>query len=142
MLRPLMIDPLGCPVESRSALVRLLRLAYSGELAAAYAYAGHWRSVRDPVEREEIRRIECEELEHRACNLAMLRALSERLAVALNLDDVRCVLVSDGSGQRGALAAISSLAEIPSTGDVVHVDVTHGPRAFPIVGSVSEEFRI
>ncbi len=73
-----MIDPHGNPVESRAALVRLLRLAYSGELAAAYAYAGHWRSVPDPGERAEIRRIEGEELEHRAGNLAMLQALDER----------------------------------------------------------------
>jgi hypothetical protein len=29
-------------------LVALLRLAYSGERAAAYAYRGHAASVRDP----------------------------------------------------------------------------------------------
>ncbi len=51
--------------ESRDRLIRLLRLAYSGELAAANAYRGHWRSVRDPDQRARIRRIEEEERVHR-----------------------------------------------------------------------------
>lgn len=50
---------------SEQRLVALLRLAYSGELAAAHAYRGHWKSVRDPAEREAIRKIEEEEWMHR-----------------------------------------------------------------------------
>jgi hypothetical protein len=46
-------------------LVHILQAAYSGELAAAYAYRGHWKSLSDPVEREKIRQIENEEWVHR-----------------------------------------------------------------------------
>lgn len=56
-------------------LVAILRLAYSGELAAAWAYRGHWRSVSDPGEREHIRAIEEEERAHRARVGAMLAEL-------------------------------------------------------------------
>ena len=65
-------------MDARQELVRLLRRAYSGELAAARAYAGHWRSVRDPGERQAIRRIQQEELDHRERVGAMLRALGGR----------------------------------------------------------------
>ena len=47
------------------ALTAILRHAYSGELAAAMAYHGHWNSVRDPDERSRIRQIENEEWRHR-----------------------------------------------------------------------------
>lgn len=47
------------------ALAAILQLAYSGELAAALAYRGHWKSVKDPGERSRIRQIEEEELHHR-----------------------------------------------------------------------------
>ena len=50
---------------SSSDLVALLQLAYSGELAAAHAYNGHWRSVSDATERARIAEIEQEELHHR-----------------------------------------------------------------------------
>jgi hypothetical protein len=50
---------------SREALIRVLQAAYSGELAAGFAYAGHWRSVDDPWERERIKVIEAEEWHHR-----------------------------------------------------------------------------
>jgi len=40
-------------------------MAYSAELAAAYAYRGHWKSVSDPAEKERIRHIEEEEWHHR-----------------------------------------------------------------------------
>jgi hypothetical protein len=64
------------PAESsRAQLAEILQLAYSGELAAAYAYGGHWRSVRDPGERERIRAIEAEELHHRELVGGMLREL-------------------------------------------------------------------
>src|SRR5687767_4442186 len=51
--------------EAREKLVRLLQTAYSAELAACIAYHGHCRSVRDPREKVEIRRIAREELRHR-----------------------------------------------------------------------------
>ena len=60
----------------RRQLVRLLQGAYSGELAAAYAYRGHWKSVSDRAERERIRQIEDEEWVHRERVGAMLGALS------------------------------------------------------------------
>lgn len=50
---------------ARSALIALLQLAYSGEKAAAYAYRGHWKSVADQKERDQIHRIEDEEWHHR-----------------------------------------------------------------------------
>ena len=57
------------------SLVALLELAYSGELAAAYAYRGHWKSVSNPEERARIQAIEEEELHHRRMVGEMLRAL-------------------------------------------------------------------
>ncbi len=56
-------------------LVRLLRLAYSGELAAAYAYQGHAHSLGKLEEREHIRQIEQEEWLHRQQVGAMLEKL-------------------------------------------------------------------
>lgn len=46
-------------------LVRILQNAYSGEIAAAYAYRGHWRSLKGSPERERIKEIEAEEWDHR-----------------------------------------------------------------------------
>ncbi len=52
--------------NARQNLIRILQNAYSGELAAAYAYRGHWRSLRkSAAERERIRQIEEEEWTHR-----------------------------------------------------------------------------
>jgi len=59
----------------RARLVLQLQRAYSGEQAAAYAYRGHWASLRDPDERERIRGIEAEEWHHRELIGDMLRAL-------------------------------------------------------------------
>jgi demethoxyubiquinone hydroxylase (CLK1/Coq7/Cat5 family) len=59
-------------------LVALLRLAYSGELAAAHAYRGHARSVRVPEERCTIERIEREEWHHRELVGHMLAKLGAR----------------------------------------------------------------
>jgi hypothetical protein len=64
--------------NDREKLTRILALAYSGEMAAAYAYRGHWRAARDPEERERIRAIEHDEWRHRREVGAMLRALSGR----------------------------------------------------------------
>jgi rubrerythrin len=63
------------PEASRLALIGVLRHAYSGELAAAYAYDGHARSVSDPAEKAEIRRIHDDELDHRDRVGRMLAAL-------------------------------------------------------------------
>lgn len=52
-------------MTSRSSLIRILQSAYSGEVAAAYAYRGHWRSLKESPERERIREIEAEEWDHR-----------------------------------------------------------------------------
>lgn len=46
-------------------MIRILRSAYSGEVAAAYAYRGHWRSLKDSPERTRIKQIEAEEWDHR-----------------------------------------------------------------------------
>lgn len=41
-------------------------MAYSGEKAAGYAYAGHWRSIKAGPERTRIQEIERDEWKHRA----------------------------------------------------------------------------
>jgi rubrerythrin len=51
--------------QSVQKLIAILQLAYSGELAAAYAYRGHWRSVRRLDERQSIKAIEDDEWRHR-----------------------------------------------------------------------------
>lgn len=63
--------------DARAGLIAVLKLAYSGELAAAHAYHGHWKSVRDPGERARLQAIEAEELQHRAWVGGMLRDLGE-----------------------------------------------------------------
>src|SRR5918993_1580070 len=60
---------------SKSNLIALLQLAYSGELAAAHGYHGHWRSVSDADERARIAEIEQEELHHRKLVGEMLAGL-------------------------------------------------------------------
>ncbi|MFY9618954.1 MAG: ferritin-like domain-containing protein [Pyrinomonadaceae bacterium] len=61
--------------DNRQKLIAILQLAYSGELAAAYAYRGHWHSVRAADERESIRTIEEDEWRHRKLVGEMLTAL-------------------------------------------------------------------
>ncbi len=46
-------------------LIRILQNAHAGELAAAYAYRGHWKSLKDSAEKTEIKKIEEEEWQHR-----------------------------------------------------------------------------
>jgi len=60
---------------ARAHLVLLLQLAYSGELGAARAYAGHAASLRDPAERAELRRTCRDEIRHRRCLRRMLAGL-------------------------------------------------------------------
>jgi len=59
----------------RQKLIALLQLAYSGELAAGYAYQGHWRSVSNAEERKRIQTIEQEEWHHRRLVGEMLAKL-------------------------------------------------------------------
>jgi len=61
--------------ESRQKLIDILRLAYSGELAAAYAYRGHWHSARNQDERDSIHAIEDDEWRHRRLVGEMLTTL-------------------------------------------------------------------
>jgi len=51
--------------EAEGRLRTVLAHAYSGELAAAFAYDGHAKSVSDATERDEIARIRQDELDHR-----------------------------------------------------------------------------
>lgn len=46
-------------------LIRILQNAYSGEIAAAYAYRGHWKSLKCSPEKSKIEEIEAEEWDHR-----------------------------------------------------------------------------
>src|SRR5262247_32422 len=69
--------PPDAKVAAVNGLVAILRLAYSGELAAALAYRGHWKSVPDAEDRQRIRQIEEEEWRHRSLVGAMLRDLGE-----------------------------------------------------------------
>lgn len=66
---------MSAQAAARRDLVALLRLAYSAELAAYIAYHGHERSVRNAVEKTEIRRIGRQELHHRHVVGRMLAAL-------------------------------------------------------------------
>ena len=53
-------------INTRKNLIRILQNAHAGELAAAYAYRGHWKSLKkNAAEREGIKKIEAEEWEHR-----------------------------------------------------------------------------
>jgi len=61
--------------ESRRKLIALLQLAYSGELAAAHAYQGHWKSVRNAAEKTAIQNIENDEWRHRKLVGEMLTSL-------------------------------------------------------------------
>ncbi|HVF30888.1 MAG TPA: ferritin-like domain-containing protein [Pyrinomonadaceae bacterium] len=63
---------------SRENLIRILQHAYSGELAAAFAYRGHWKSLNESPERDRIKRIEAEEWHHRERVGRWLESLGSR----------------------------------------------------------------
>lgn len=65
-------------LDHRKALIHVLRMAYSGEKAAAYAYNAQGKSLRDSYQREQIRTIEEEEIEHREIVGRMLSSLSAK----------------------------------------------------------------
>ena|GEM_PF-555226 len=64
-----------CMASALADLIEILQLAYSGELAAAYAYRGHWKSVKDRATKNKIREIEEEEWHHRRLAGQMLSEL-------------------------------------------------------------------
>lgn len=65
--------------NARQNLIRILQNAHAGELAAAFAYRGHWKSLRKTsAEREHIQKIEREEWEHRANVLRWLENLGAK----------------------------------------------------------------
>lgn len=69
----------------RHHLIQILQGAYSGELAAGFAYRGHWRSVKNADERAAIQKIESEEWGHRrrvGDMLASLGAAPQKLREA------------------------------------------------------------
>lgn len=59
----------------KAKLIVILQLAYSGELAAGYAYRGHWHSLSDPEDRARVKQIEEEEWHHRKLVGEMLSGL-------------------------------------------------------------------
>ena len=63
------------PQADTRQLVYILQLAYSGELAAGYAYRGHWHSLSDKDERAQVKLIEEEEWHHRKLVGEMLQSL-------------------------------------------------------------------
>lgn len=67
--------PSSNPVQDPAKLIAILKLAYSGELAAGYAYRGHSHSVSNTDERNHIKIIEDEEWHHRKLVGEMLRSL-------------------------------------------------------------------
>jgi len=60
---------------SAAELIHVLQSACSGELAAGYAYRGHWKSVPPGAIREQIQKIEEEEWHHRTTVQALLARL-------------------------------------------------------------------
>ena len=78
------------PPNPRTALIAILQLAYSGELAAGYAYRGHWHSVSDAEERSRIKQIEDEEWHHRKLVGEMLKSLD---AAPRKMREIRATVV-------------------------------------------------
>jgi rubrerythrin len=64
--------------EATLRFIQILQQAYSGERAAAYAYRGHWRSLREPDDRSRLQTIEEEEWHHRHLVGEMLGQLGAR----------------------------------------------------------------
>jgi len=73
-----------------SSLVSILERAYSGELAAAYAYRGHWKSLKDPAEIARIKQIEDEEWLHRGNIARMMQYMKVEPG---RLREARCWIV-------------------------------------------------
>ena len=63
------------PEGHRWHLIHILQSAYSGELAAGFAYRGHWNSLKNAGERAAVQKIEHEEWVHRERVGEMLASL-------------------------------------------------------------------
>ncbi len=64
--------------DARRKLIRQLQGAFSGELAAGFAYRGHWKSVKDASERARIHEIEADEWHHRELVRGLLTELNAK----------------------------------------------------------------
>ena len=64
------------PEGHRRHLIQILQSAYSGELAAGFAYRGHWKSLKEADERWAVQKIENEEWVHRKRVGEMLESLA------------------------------------------------------------------
>ena len=64
--------------DPRQNLIRILQNAHAGEVAAAYAYRGHWKSLNESPEKIRIREIEVEEWDHRERVSQWLRKLDAK----------------------------------------------------------------
>jgi rubrerythrin len=80
---------------ARTALIDILQNAFSGELAAAYAYRGHWKSLRDESERGKVKSIEHDEWIHRA---NVKRILSQLDAAPRRSREIRSWLIGRSLG--------------------------------------------
>jgi len=112
--------------DSRQKLVKLLQLAYSAELAAAYAYRGHWHSVRDQEERVQIEKIENEELHHRHLVGEMLVELD---ATPKRISELRAAILGRTLGLlchlSGWLAPMYGAGRLES-GNIVEYEIAAG----------------
>ncbi len=63
---------------AKKRLIRILQNAHAGELAAGYAYRGHWKSLKNSTVKEQIKEIETEEWHHRKCVLGWLEKLDAK----------------------------------------------------------------
>lgn len=112
--------------DSRQKLIRILQLAYSAELAAAYAYRGHWHSVRNKDERLRIEQIENEEWHHRRLVGEMLLELN---AVPTRLGELRARIVGRTLGLlchfTGWLAPMYGAGWLES-GNIVEYEIAAG----------------
>ena len=51
--------------RTKTEFIKLMQAAYSGELAAALAYGGHWRALKKQSEIDAVKQIEIDEWQHR-----------------------------------------------------------------------------
>ena len=62
-------------------LIKSLRLAYSAERAASFAYIGHAGSLSDPTEKAKVSEIEQDEWEHRAHVLKIMKQYGVSISI-------------------------------------------------------------
>jgi demethoxyubiquinone hydroxylase (CLK1/Coq7/Cat5 family) len=99
--------------RARRDLVRLLQLAHAGEMAAAFAYRGHWRSVSDPREQERIRAIEADEWHHRTLVAEMLAQLGAGAIERKNIVEYEdAVALARACGRVEFLECLGRMAEV------------------------------